>query len=49
MKLLLDMNLPARWVQYLIEAGFEAVCWSRLGAVTAPDAEKSWKKGPCLP
>lgn len=39
MKLLLDMNLPARWVQYLIEAGFEAVCWSRLGAVTAPDAE----------
>ncbi|MDR2696043.1 MAG: DUF5615 family PIN-like protein [Deltaproteobacteria bacterium] len=39
MKLLLDMNLSARWVQYLNEAGFEAVHWSRLGSITASDDE----------
>ena len=39
MKLLLDMNLPARWANYLIEAGFEAVHWSCLGAATASDDE----------
>ena len=39
MKLLLDMNLPARWVEYLAGAGFEAVHWSRLGPSTAPDKE----------
>ena len=39
MKLLIDVNLPARWVQYLTEAGFEAVHWSRIGSITAPDDE----------
>ena len=39
MKLLIDVNLPARWEQYLMEAGFEAVHWSRLGSVSASDDE----------
>jgi len=39
MKLLIDVNLPARWAQYLIEAGFEAVHWSQFGSTSAPDGE----------
>ena len=39
MKLLVDMNLPARWEKYLADAGFEAIHWSRFGASTAPDDE----------
>ena len=39
MKLLIDVNLSARWAQYLAEAGFEAVHWSRIGAATASDEE----------
>jgi predicted nuclease of predicted toxin-antitoxin system len=39
MKLLIDMNLPARWVSYLVIAGFEAVHWSSLGPINAPDGE----------
>jgi len=45
MKLLLDMNLPARWEEYLTEAGFEAIHWSRLGAATASDDEIIAKAG----
>ncbi len=39
MKLLLDMNLTPRWVPYLEAAGFEAVHWSKIGRVNAPDEE----------
>jgi len=39
MKLLLDMNLPARWEKYLTDVGFEAVHWSRLGTAAASDDE----------
>ncbi len=39
MKFIIDMNLPARWGQYLTEAGFEAVHWSRLGPASASDDE----------
>ena len=39
MKLLVDMNLSPRWVDLLIEAGFEASHWSALGARSASDAE----------
>lgn len=39
MKLLIDMNLSPRWVQLLNEAGFEAVHWSIIGPINAPDSE----------
>jgi len=39
MKLLVDMNLSPRWVNRLVDAGFEAVHWSKLGALDAPDTE----------
>jgi predicted nuclease of predicted toxin-antitoxin system len=39
MRLLIDMNLSPRWINVLAEAGFEAVHWTSLGAVTAPDSE----------
>lgn len=38
MKLLVDMNLSPRWVDRLVEAGFEATHWSVVGAGNAPDA-----------
>ena len=38
MKLLLDMNLAPRWVQWLREAGVDAIHWTEVGAPTAPDA-----------
>lgn len=37
MKLLVDMNLPPRWVEFLTSAGFEANHWSKLGAKSTPD------------
>ena len=37
MKLLVDMNLSPRWVPVLIDAGFEAVHWSIVGAFDATD------------
>ncbi len=37
MKLLLDMNLPPRWVQFLSGQGFECVHWSDVGEYTATD------------
>lgn len=39
MKLLVDMNLSQRWVGLLSGAGIEAVHWSTVGAMNAPDAE----------
>jgi predicted nuclease of predicted toxin-antitoxin system len=39
MRLLIDMNLTPRWVQYLAGAGHECFHWSELGAVAAPDSE----------
>jgi predicted nuclease of predicted toxin-antitoxin system len=39
MKLLIDMNLSPRWINVLAEAGFEAVHWTSLGDITAPDSE----------
>ena len=39
MKLLVDMNLSPSWVDRLARYGFEAVHWSSIGAVTAPDSE----------
>ncbi len=39
MKILIDMNLPPRWVETLAKAGWEAVHWSQLGAASASDRE----------
>ncbi len=39
MKLLIGMNLSPRWVDLLINAGFEATHWSALGAYHASDSE----------
>lgn len=39
MKLLIDMNLTPRWVDWLFQAGIEAVHWQSVGAHDAPDAE----------
>jgi predicted nuclease of predicted toxin-antitoxin system len=38
MRLLIDMNLSPRWVQTFSDAGFEAVHWSMIGALNAPDS-----------
>lgn len=38
MRLLVDMNLTPRWVQYLIDDDFECVHWSSLGPIRATDA-----------
>jgi len=38
MKLLLDMNLPPRWVQFLSGHGLECAHWSDLGKCTAKDS-----------
>lgn len=39
MKLLVDMNLSPRWVGLLTGAGLEALHWSAVGAMNAPDRE----------
>ena len=38
MRLLIDMNLTPRWVQYLINANHQSMHWSDVGPSTAPDA-----------
>ena len=38
MRLLLDMNLTPRWVQFLVDAGYECVHWSDIGPITAEDS-----------
>lgn len=39
MKILLDMNLPPAWVEFLATHGIDAVHWSSVGDARAPDAE----------
>lgn len=39
MKLLIDMNLSPRWVNWLSDAGVDAAHWSALGRTNAPDSE----------
>lgn len=39
MKLIVDMNLSPRWVKLLNDAGVEAVHWSVIGKINAPDSE----------
>jgi len=37
MKILIDMNLPPSWVEFLTKKGFEAVHWSKIGDFGATD------------
>lgn len=37
MRLLIDMNLSPRWAAFLCDAKFEAIHWSDIGALDAPD------------
>ena len=39
MKLLVDMNLSPRWIALLRDSGVDAVHWSVVGKINAPDAE----------
>lgn len=39
MKLLVDMNLSPRWVNWLNSAGLNAIHWSAIGEPAASDAE----------
>jgi predicted nuclease of predicted toxin-antitoxin system len=39
MRILVDMNLTARWVEHLNGAGHEALHWSSLGSPAAKDRE----------
>jgi predicted nuclease of predicted toxin-antitoxin system len=39
MRLLIDMNLTPRWVQFLRGAGYEAIHWSSVGPNSAKDGE----------
>jgi predicted nuclease of predicted toxin-antitoxin system len=39
MKLLVDMNLSPRWVQFLSDSGWQALHWSSIGFPNAPDTE----------
>lgn len=39
MKLLLDMNISPRWVDFLRARGIETIHWSSIGVPTAPDNE----------
>ena len=38
MKILIDMNLSPLWVRFLVTHGIEAVHWSSIGEVSAPDS-----------
>ena len=39
MRVLVDMNLTYRWVQFLKDAGHEAIHWSSIGPASAKDNE----------
>jgi predicted nuclease of predicted toxin-antitoxin system len=39
MKILVDMNLSPAWVNFLIDAGYEAAHWSKIGSGDASDSE----------
>ena len=37
MKILVDVNLTPKWIKALDEKGFEAIHWSEVGELDAPD------------
>jgi len=45
MKILLDMNLPPAWVDFLEKEGFQAIHWANVGPYDASDKEiMTWAK-----
>jgi predicted nuclease of predicted toxin-antitoxin system len=38
-KLLVDVNLSPCWVEFFQSLGLEALRWSDIGAINAPDSE----------
>ena len=38
-KIIVDMNLPPRWTEFLNAGGIEAVHWSSIGSAGAADSE----------
>ncbi len=45
MKIVIDMNLSPTWVQVFDSAGWDAVHWSEIGDIRAPDHEiLQWSK-----
>jgi predicted nuclease of predicted toxin-antitoxin system len=45
MKILLDMNLPSAWVDFLENEGFQTVHWANVGPYDASDKEiMTWAK-----
>ena len=41
MKLVVDVNLPPKWVEFLATGGIQAVHWSSVGDLRATDALES--------
>ena len=39
MRILVDMNLSSRWIDFLVASGYEAVHWRSIGKADAPDPE----------
>ncbi len=39
MKILLDMNIPETWEDFLNRAGHDAIHWSRIGDIRAEDTD----------
>lgn len=39
MRILIDMNLPQRWVGFFADHGLKAIHWSAIGQLNAPDSE----------
>jgi len=39
MKLLIDMNLAPRWIEWLSGKGIESIHWAGIGAIDATDRE----------
>jgi predicted nuclease of predicted toxin-antitoxin system len=39
MKILIDMSLSCRWVEFFSDNGFESIHWSCVGNISAPDEE----------
>jgi predicted nuclease of predicted toxin-antitoxin system len=45
MKIVLDMNIPEVWEEFLRNAGHEAIHWSRIGDIRADDdAIMAWAR-----
>ncbi|MBW1694259.1 MAG: DUF5615 family PIN-like protein [Deltaproteobacteria bacterium] len=49
MKILLDMNLPPVWVDFLENEGFQAIHWSNVGSHGASDKEiMTWARNKAM-